>query len=99
MNYGLAPNDWQIIENVLLKPLKREHCDLWVFGSRAKGNFRSFSDLDILYQEHNPLPLGLIAEIKMNLEDSDLPIKVDLVSLNDLSAAYRDDVLKSRRMI
>jgi uncharacterized protein len=50
-----------------------------VFGSRATGRTKPWSDLDLALQGSSPLPLSLIAEIAEAVDDSALPWKVDLV--------------------
>ena len=65
--------DYQILQKILSKyPYK-----FYVYGSRAKGTARKFSDLDICYQES--IPREVVYQIKEELEESDLPFLVELV--------------------
>ena len=94
--FGLAPKDLITIENLLIQPLKKEHCQLFVFGSRARGDHQKFSDLDVLIVASDNLEkikahLSLIQE---QLEESELPIKVDIVLEQELAHSYRTNVLK-----
>lgn len=50
-----------------------------VFGSRAKGRPKPWSDLDLALEGPAPLPLEVIAELAEAFDESDLPWKVDLV--------------------
>jgi len=81
MKFGLKAEHWKIIELVLLASLKQQGAKIWIFGSRARGNFKEFSDLDVLFQTQAPLPPCLISNIQEALEESRLPIKVDLVEV------------------
>jgi uncharacterized protein len=61
----------------------------YVFGSRARGGARRYSDLDLALEWDRPLGLDLIAQIAEALSDSDLPFKVDIVDLSVVAPAFR----------
>jgi predicted nucleotidyltransferase len=54
----------------------------FVFGSRAHGGVRRYSDLDLALEWKRPLGLDLIAAIAEALSESDLPYKVDLSTVD-----------------
>lgn len=66
---------------------------LAVFGSRALGNFRPSSDLDLLVTFFSPKSLLELVRIERELSGA-LKIKVDLLTRNSLSPYFRKDVLK-----
>lgn len=92
--FGLASRHWELISQLVIAPLHRHNCNVYVFGSRARGDFRPFSDLDLLV-EGSVDPLAL-SEIREDLEESNLPIKVDLVHIDDLAESYRAGILHDR---
>ncbi len=96
MKFGLSHEQWNLIHENLILPLKQKGARLWVFGSRATGTFQKFSDIDFLYEPSHAIADSFIYEIKSNIEESNLPIKVDLVSINDLAETYKSQVLKDR---
>lgn len=98
MRYGLTESQWQQLNELLITPLKKYNAQIWVFGSRARGDYHKFSDIDILFSlpEGIHLPPGYVSKIKDSLEESDLPYKVDIVNDKELAASYRDDVYKER---
>lgn len=49
-----------------------------LFGSRAKGNHKVGSDIDLCIQG-DPIPFSLLTEIDSALNDLNLPYKIDLV--------------------
>jgi predicted nucleotidyltransferase len=67
-------------------------------GSRATGNHKRFSDVDLLIESDDltGVMLGRIAEA---FEESSLPYKVDLVDVRKLAPAYVPSVMASRRIL
>jgi predicted nucleotidyltransferase len=61
----------------------------YVFGSRAHGEARRYSDLDLALEWDQPLGLDVIGEIAEALSESDLPYKVDIVDLLTVDPAFR----------
>lgn len=61
-----------------------------VFGSRATGRARPFSDLDLMIIAKQPLALDLRAELAEAFELSSLPFRVDLVEVGDMPEAIRE---------
>jgi predicted nucleotidyltransferase len=57
-----------------------------VFGSRATGHARPFSDLDLLLMEPGALSWSQRADLRDAFEGSALPFKVDLVEADTLAA-------------
>lgn len=96
MKFGLTTPQWLIVSNLAIDPLKKLNCRLFVFGSRARGDSRPFSDLDLLIESPTELDLNLIAKITSEFEESNLPIKVDLVQLQNLAESYRAQVMLER---
>jgi predicted nucleotidyltransferase len=61
----------------------------FVFGSRAHGDARRYSDLDLAIEWDRPLGLDLLGRIAEALSESDLPYKVDIVDLATTDPAFR----------
>jgi predicted nucleotidyltransferase len=97
--FGLTEKQYELLNTLAIEPLKKANCKVWIFGSRVKGNFQKFSDIDILFEPSKDLELGFIYKITSELEDSNFPLKVDLVNIQNLASSYRDDVLKNRIQI
>ncbi len=64
-----------------------------VFGSRAHGGARRYSDLDLALEWSRPLGLDLIGRIAEALSESDLPFKVDIVDLATVEPGFRARVV------
>ena len=52
---------------------------VFVFGSRAGGTVKPWSDLDLSIEGPGPLPLSTLATLREEFDESSLPWKVDLV--------------------
>lgn len=59
-----------------------------VFGSRAGGKPKPWSDLDLSLEGPAPLPLELLARLAEAFDESPLPWKVDLVDRRAVSDAF-----------
>jgi predicted nucleotidyltransferase len=75
-NDGLNDSDVSIIKGIFNKYPEVE--SVYLFGSRAKGNFKKGSDIDLAIM--NKLPnTSIINRIKDLFEDSSLPYLTDLI--------------------
>lgn len=92
--FGLTTEHQQLLTDILLAPLKQRGCSVFVFGSRARGDYKKFSDLDILIE--GEVSTTLLSRIRESLEESTLPFRVDIVSMQDLADSYRAGVLRDR---
>ncbi|NVK42615.1 MAG: nucleotidyltransferase domain-containing protein [Oceanospirillaceae bacterium] len=63
--------------------------DVFVFGSRARGNARKSSDLDILLCAAGPIDFSQLAEASEQLAESDLPFSVDLLDQARISESFK----------
>lgn len=73
----VTPAEWRIVQALLQKYLPGY--PVCAFGSRARGQPKPFSDLDLAIMTEQPLPLDCLAELREAFSESDLPWKVDLV--------------------
>lgn len=79
----LSDNDKRILFDIL----GNRRSKFYAFGSRVKGTQKQFSDLDLVYLEK--IPELEIANIKEQLADSNISIKVDIVNYNDCSEGFK----------
>ncbi len=94
MKFGLSQNDYEILMTTVIEPLRNLGAEVWVFGSRARGNHQKFSDVDVLYEfpAAGTAPSGFFARIQEALENSRFPYQVDLVSRDALVTSYKTQV-------
>lgn len=98
MTFGLSKDEFEVLNGIVIEPLKKMSCRVFIFGSRATGTNHPFSDVDLLFEpttigQPTTSALGLIKEA---IEESRFPIKVDLVCSDDLAKSYRDRVFAER---
>ena len=68
----------------------------WVFGSRATGRARRYSDLDLAIDAGRRLTLDETARLSEAFSDSDLPYRVDLVDWHDINDRWRQAIAAER---
>lgn len=68
------------------------HCRVWVFGSRATGKAKRFSDLDLAIECEEPLSIDRSAALAEAFSESDLPWKVDIVDLARIDPSFRRSI-------
>jgi type I restriction enzyme S subunit len=83
----ISPAQWAIIRDILQKYVPQ--FAVWAFGSRATGNAKKYSDLDLAVITDKPLSLSVSADLAEAFSDSDLPWKVDVVDWAATSDAFR----------
>lgn len=76
----------------LVRALVKAHvpdAQVWVFGSRATGRARPYSDLDLLFTRPEHLPWQSRCDLQDALEASELPFRVDIVETRSLTPPLR----------
>ena len=84
---AVRPEEWLILTDILDRHVPR--CEVWAFGSRARGAANPYSDLDLAIVAEPGLGLERLAEIREALSDSDLPWKVDLIDWANTGEEFR----------
>ena len=85
----------RLVAAVLAKYLPRG-AKVWVFGSRATGRARPFSDLDLAIDAGQVLSLDEFACLAEAFCESDLPYRVDLVDWHSLDEGFRRIIAADR---
>jgi predicted nucleotidyltransferase len=83
MKYGLPPSTIQKICAVFSRYPQVEKATL--YGSRAKGNYKNGSDIDLTLHGGSDLTLNLLYKIMDELDDLLLPYTIDLSIYNTIS--------------
>ena len=94
MKFGITSSQFEILDQLVIQPLKNQGAKIFIFGSRTTDNYHSHSDVDLLYQmpESRQLSTNILSDIKETVEESKFPFSVDLVASEDLAKSYRETV-------
>lgn len=97
MKFGLSDQEFGELEKLLIVPIKKHGGKVWIFGSRARGDYQRFSDIDVLFEFSKELSdMSWLSLAKEDLEESQLPYKVDVVDIKEVASSYRDNILLDR---
>jgi type I restriction enzyme S subunit len=91
MTPTIAAEHYQILREILsahLPPTSK----IWVFGSRAGGHVKPFSDLDLAIDAGRPLTLTESAALRDAFSESDLPWKVDILDRQTAAPDFWDAI-------
>lgn len=82
------------IKKIFQKYVDLKKHNVFVFGSRAVGRARKFSDYDIGIMDKKPFNSEKLALIREALEESNLPYRVDVVNFSTVSEKFKKIALK-----
>src|SRR4051794_40549565 len=85
---AIAEAHARIVRNILRAHLPGS-VKVWVFGSRATGRARAYSDLDLAIDAERRLTLDECAILGEAFSDSDLPYRVDIVDWQAVDENFR----------
>jgi predicted nucleotidyltransferase len=90
-----------LLETLLVRPLKGEGAEVFIFGSRISDQHHPHSDVDILYRlpSGKKLQPGFVSSLREAIEESHFPFTVDLVLDADLASSYRQQVFSTMRKL
>ena len=86
----IDPTDLTILLVILKKHIPSG--TVWAFGSRVQGNARPFSDLDLALIQDDLIDLRTKAELRYQLSESRLPIRIDLIEWRRAHPEFREAI-------
>ncbi len=78
------------IKKIIFQFLNPKKDKVFIFGSRAIGNGRKFSDIDIGIKSSREIDLLLLSDLQEAFEESDIPYTVDVVDFSQVSDRFRE---------
>jgi predicted nucleotidyltransferase len=90
----LREKDKQIICDVASQCFDK-NTDIWAYGSRVKGNNHDASDLDLVIKTSpkNELLSEQLIRFKQLLQESDLPVVVQVLDWNMIPKHFQENIL------
>lgn len=70
------------------------HCKVWLFGSRAVNKESPGSDIDLALDNGEPIEWNIITKILIDIDETTIPMSVDLVDLHNVADDFKKAVLK-----
>lgn len=86
-----------IVKKIVFKYLDPHDYSVFIFGSRASGQQKKYSDIDLGIESKKPVKSSTIIAMQQEFEDSDLPFTVDIVDFTKVSERFKK--VAKQRMI
>ena len=84
----LKPIDVATVNAILAEHVPE--CEVRAFGSRATWNAKDYSDLDLAVVGDGPLDWRVMGRLKEAFEESNLPMRVDVLDWHAISESFRN---------
>lgn len=85
----------KFIKQVIFKFLNSQDYRVFIFGSRATGKARKFSDFDVGIIGKKPVPRKILGSIEETFEESDLPFHIDVVDFSRTAKKFQQVALST----
>ncbi len=82
------------LKDLVVLFLKNEDVSIVLFGSRARKDSSIFSDVDIGIIPRGKLDESKLSILREEIEDSNIPYKVEIVNFSQVSPDFREEALK-----
>ena len=69
-------------------------CRIYLYGSRARQDHKEGSDIDIALDNSAPIAWGTLAKIREELEESTIPVTIDIVDVHAIDKEFYDVIAK-----
>lgn len=76
------------VKDIIFSVIPKDSYKVYIFGSRAIGNARKFSDIDIGI-EGAKLSIETYFKLKDAFEESNIPYTVDIIEMNETSDSFK----------
>ena len=83
------------LREMVLAALGQHKGEVYLFGSCARGEERSRSDIDIGILPRDELPASFFAELDEAIEESTIPYDVEIVDLRQVGRDFLDEVRRT----
>jgi predicted nucleotidyltransferase len=90
----MKPDYLDIVKQIVLLHVPNDAFALFLFGSRAVGNAKLLSGIDIGILGTEPLPMMVKAHLDAELEESIVPFKIDLIDFYQVDNDFKKEALK-----
>ena len=88
----LSPNHLKTVRQILAEHAPT--CEVRAFGSRVTCSAKDYSDLDLAVVGVTALDRSTLARLKEAFEESDLPIRVDVLDWQGISESFQEVIAR-----
>lgn len=81
-------------KSIINSILQDEKLKIYVFGSRATGKAKKYSDLDLALQSDKKINSDKINKINYELEETTIPYKIDVIDLDTITENFKKYIEK-----
>ena len=69
-------------------------CTVYLFGSRARKTNKESADIDLALDAGKPIEFRIMSKIRGDIEDSTIPVFVDLVDLQNIPEKLKNEIAR-----
>lgn len=84
----------EMIKSLILETFREDDVRIMLFGSRARGDYDSRSDIDIGILPGKNYDSKKLVFLREKLENMNIPYKVDIVDISKVSELFRKKVIE-----
>ncbi len=93
----LTPKYLETIQRILAEHVPK--CEVRAYGSRVKWTAKDYSDLDLAVVGSEPLTRRQLRRLIEAFEESDVPIRVDVVDWQSLADWFKQEISEKYEVI
>lgn len=93
----LPPSQLEIVKRILAEHVPR--CEVRAFGSRINQTAKKWSDLDLAVISSAKLEQHSLYDLKEAFEESDIPIRVDVLDWHAISPEFQAVISESYEVV
>ncbi|RKU26900.1 restriction endonuclease subunit S [Candidatus Poribacteria bacterium] len=93
----LNPKHFETVQHILAKHVPG--CEVRAFGSRVKWTAKDYSDLDLAIVGSKPLTLRQTGQLAEAFEESNLPMRVDVLDWHTISEEFKEIITEEYEVI
>lgn len=93
----LSPTHLETVTRILAAHVP--DCEVRAFGSRVTGTAKDYSDLDLAVVGEHALAPDALRRLKEAFEESELPMRVDVLDWHAVSPAFRKVIEKGYEVV
>ena len=94
-DFDMGVNYIDIVKSIVLKHVPQEEFAVFLFGSRAVGNDKALSDIDVGILGKRPLPVIIKGDLESDLDESIVPFKIDLIDFYQIDEVFKNEALST----